>query len=167
MSNRGEGGLGIILTIVALAAIAAFMYWLNLQSQDIEAERVAAEEAAVEAARDLTAGDLIADPRAALGRRVVIEGIRVASGLGEGAVALALTDDMAYPVLFEPDPIQRLRAANITIYGGDSLFVSGEVYTFTDSIGATWVTAGAVREDMAGSIPSSPSFLLADSVFVY
>ena len=167
MSNKGEGGLGVILTIVALAAIGAFMYWLNLQSQGIEAERAAAEAAEVEAARDLAAGDLIADPQAALGRRVVIEGIRVASGLGEGAFSLALSDNVAYPVLLESDPIQRLRMANITIYGGDSIFVSGQVYTFTDSIGGTWVEAGAVQETMAGMIPASPTFLLADSVFVH
>lgn len=167
MSNRGEGGLGIVLGIVALASIAAFMYWLNLQAQGVEAERVAAEEAAVEASRDLAAGDLMADPRGALGRRVVIEGIRVATGLGEGAFSLALTDSLAYPVLLEADPIQRLRMANITIYGGDSVFVSGEVYTFTDSIGATWITAGAVSENMVEMIPASPTFLLADSVFVH
>jgi hypothetical protein len=167
MSNRGEGGLGVILGIVAIAAIAAFMYWLNLQSQGIAAARIAAEEAEVEAARDLNAGDLLNDPRGAVGRRVVIEGIRVASGLGEGALLLALTDSLAYPVLLEPDPIQRLRMANVTIYGGDSVFVSGAVYTFNDSIGATWVTAGAVREDMAGMIPTSPTFLLADSVSVH
>lgn len=167
MSNRGEGALGVILTIVALGAIGGFMYWLNLQSQGIEAERAEAEAAEVEAARDLAAGDLIADPRGAAGRRVVIEGIRVASGLGDGAFALALSDSLSYPVLMEPDPIQRLRIAEITIYGGDSVFVSGQVYTFTDSIGATWIEAGAVREEMGGNIPSSPTFLLADSVFVH
>jgi hypothetical protein len=167
MSNRGEGGLGVILGIVAIAAIAGFMYWLNLQSQGIAAERIAAEEAEVEAARDLNAGDLLNNPRGAVGRRVVIEGIRVASGLGEGALLLSLSDSLAYPVLMESDPIQRLRMADVTIYGGDSVFVSGEVYTFNDSIGATWVTAGAVREEMAGMIPTSPTFLLADSVFVH
>lgn len=167
MSNRGEGALGVILTIVALGAIGGFLYWLNLQSQGIEAERAEAEAAEMEAARDLAAGDLIANPQGAAGRRVVIQGIRVASGLGDGAFTLALSDSLAYPVLMESDPIQRLRIANITIYGGDSVFVSGQVYTFTDSIGTTWVEAGAVREEMGGNIPSSPTFLLADSVFVH
>ncbi|WP_419163635.1 hypothetical protein [Candidatus Palauibacter sp.] len=167
MSNRGEGGLGVILSIVALAAMGTFMYWLNLQSREIEMARVEAEEAALDAERDLNAGDLMADPRAALGRRVVIQGIRVATGLGQGAFALALSDSVAYPVLMESDPIQRLRMANITIYGGDSVFVSGQIFTYNDSIGVAWVTSGAVQEGMGERIPISPTFLLADSVLVH
>lgn len=167
MSNRGEGGLGAILSIVALAAIGAFMYWLNTQSRAIEAERVAAIEAQEEAERDFDAGDLLTNAAGAVNRRVVIEGIRVASGLGEGAFSIALSSDVAYPVLMEGDPIQRLRMSNITIYGGDSLYVSGQVYTFNDSIGNAWVEQGAVNEGMGESIPTSPTFLLADSVVVY
>ncbi|WP_420635342.1 hypothetical protein [Candidatus Palauibacter sp.] len=167
MSNRGEGGLGVILSIVALAAMGAFMYWLNLQSREIEMARVEAEAAALDEERDLNAGDLMADPRAALGRRVVIQGIRVATGLGQGAFALALSDSVAYPVLMESDPIQRLRMANITIYGGDSVFVSGQIFTYNDSIGVAWVTSGAVQEGMGERIPMSPTFLLADSVLVH
>ena len=167
MSNRGEGGLGAILSIVALAAIGAFMYWLNQQSRAIEAERVAAIQAQEEAERDLNAGDLLTDASGAINRRVVIEGIRVASGLGEGAFSIALSSTAAYPVLMESDPIQRLRMSNITIYGGDSIFVSGQIYTFNDSIGNAWVEQGAVNEGMGESIPSSPTFLLADSVIVY
>lgn len=167
MSNRGEGGLGVILSIVALAAIGGFMYWLNLQSRGIEEARAAAEAAEVEAARDLDASDLLANPQGAASRRVVIEGIRVASGLGQGSFALQLAENVAYPVLMEPDPIQRLRMSNTTIYGGDSVFVSGQIYTFNDSIASIWVESGAVQEGMGEMIPSSPTFLLADSVHVH
>ena len=167
MSNRGEGGLGAILSIVALVAIGAFMYWLNLQSQEIEAERAAALAAAEDAARDLGAADLLSDPAGSVGRRVMIDSIRVATGLGQGAFAVALSDSVAYPVLMESDPIQRLRMANVTIYGGDNIFVAGQVYTFNDSIAGVWVTQGAVQQGMRGQIPSSPTFLLADSVVVH
>ena len=167
MSNKGEGGLGVILSIVALAAIGGFMYWLNLQSRDIEEARAEAEAAAIEAARDLDASDLLADPQAAVNRRVVIEGIRVATGLGEGAFALDLAPGIAYPVLLAPDPIQILRMSEVTIYGGDSVAVSGQVYTFNDSIAGVWVESGAVQEGMGELIPSSPTFLLADSVHVH
>ena len=167
MSNKGEGGLGVILTIVALAAIGGFMYWLNLQSRNIEAERAEAVAAEAEAARDLDASDLLANPQGAVSRRVVIAGIRVAIGLGQGAFAIGLADDVDYPVLLEPDPIQILRMMETEIYGGDSVALSGRVYTFNDSLAAVWVESGAVREGMGDQIPASPSFLLADSVHVH
>lgn len=166
MSNRGEGGLGAILSIVALAAIAAFMFWLNQQSRRIDEERAAAAAEQVEAERDLNAGDLLADPRGAVGRFTIIDSIRVATGLGQGAFALALSDDVAYPVLMGSDAIQRLRMANITIYGGDVVYVEGQIYTFNDSIRGQWVAQGAVDAAMEASIPNSPTFLLADSVVV-
>ena len=166
MSNRGEVGLGAILSIVALGAIGSFMWWLNQQSQQIEEERAIFAATQVEAARDWNAGDLLSDPRGAVGHRVVIDSIRIAAGLGEGAFALSLSDGVNYPVLMESDPIQRLRMANITIYGGDNVYVSGQVYTFNDSISAVWVEQGAVNEGMGDQIPVTPTFLLADSVIV-
>ena len=167
MSNRGEGGLGVILSIVALAAIGGFMYWLSLQSRDIEEARAQAEAEAVELARDLDATDLLANPQGAVNRQVMIEGIRVATGLGEGAFALELAPGVAYPVLLQPDPIQILRMSEVTIYGGDSVLVRGQVFTFNDSIAGAWVESGAVQEGMGELIPSSPTFLLADSVHVH
>ncbi len=166
MSNRGEGSLGAILTLVALAAIGGFMYWLNLQSERIEGERAAAAAAEVELLRDLDAGDLLSDPAGAVGRRTVLDSVRVHAGLGQGAFAIALTETTAYPVLMESDPIQRMRMANITLYGGDIVYVSGQIFSFNDSIGSAWVTAGAVNEAMADQIPLSPTFLYADSVIV-
>jgi len=166
MSDKGEGGLRAILTIVALGAIGGLMWWLNQQSGQIEEERAAFAAAAVEAVRDWNAGDLLSDPRGAVGRRVVIDDIAIASGLGEGAFSLALSDAVTYPVLMESDPIQRLRMANVTIYGGDKVYVSGQIYSFNDSISAVWVDQGAVNEGMGDQIPVSPTFLLADSVIV-
>lgn len=167
MSNRGEGGLGAILSVVALVAIGAFMFWLNRQSNEIDAERAAAAAAAAEAERDVSAGDLLADPTGSIGRHAVMDSVRVQAGLGQAAFALALTDSIAFPVLMAGDAIQRLRAANITLYGGDIVYVEGRVYPLNDSIRGVWVTQGAVDEGMRESIPMSPSFLLADSVVVY
>jgi len=167
MSNRGEGAIGAILSVVALVAIGAFMYWLNLESQAIEAQRAEAAAAEVEADRDYNAGDLLADPGAAIGRIVTIDTIAVAAGLGAGALSIALSETVAYPVLLSPDAIQRLRMANITLYGGDRVYLDGRVYTLNDSIRAAWVSEGAVNEGMEGSIPGGPSFLLADSLIVH
>lgn len=167
MSNRGEGGLGAILSVVALVAIGAFMFWLNQQSNRIDVEREAAAEAAAEAERDLSAGDILADPVGVIGRHAAMDSMRVAAGLGQAAFSLALTDSIAFPVLMASDPLQRLRALNITLYGGDVVYVAGRIYPLNDSIRAEWVSQGAVNEGMGESIPTTPSFLLADSVVVY
>ena len=167
MSNRGEGGLGAILSVVALVSIGAFMWWLHQQSEQIEEQRAADAAAAIEQERDLGASDLLADPTAAVGRDVVIDSIPVAAGLGDGALTLRLSETTSFPVLLAPDAIQRLRIAKMTLYGGDVLFVRGTVYTLNDSIRNEWVARGAVKEGMAESIPASPSFLLADSIYVY
>ncbi len=167
MSNRGEGGLGAILSVVALVAIGAFMFWLNQQSNQVDAERAAQAAAGVEAERDLSAGDILADPTAVIGRHAVIDSIRVAAGLGQAVFSLALTDSVSFPVLMASDAIQRLRMANITLYGGDVVYVAGRIYPLNDSIRGEWVRQGAVNQGMGGSIPATPSFLLADSVVVH
>jgi hypothetical protein len=166
MSDSGKGGLRAILTIGALGAIGALMWWLNQESRQIEEDRAAFASSVVEAERDWNAGDILSDPRGAVGHRIVIDDITIAAGLGEAVFSVSLSDDVAYPVLLEADPIQRLRMANITIYGGDRVYVSGQIYTFNDSIGAVWVEQGAVNDGMGDQIPASPTFLLADSVLV-
>lgn len=167
MSNRGEGAIGAVLSVVALVAIGAFMYWLNLESQAIEEQRAANVAAELEAEREYNAGDLLADASAAVGRSVVIDTIPVAVGLGAGAFSIALSEAVAYPVLLSPDAIQRLRMANITLYGGDRVYLEGRVFTLNDSIRGAWLAEGAVNEGMEGSIPAGPTFLLADSVLVH
>jgi hypothetical protein len=167
MSNRGEGSIGAILSVVALVAIGAFMFWLNRETRVIEAERQARAAALLEGERDLNASDILADPGAAVGRRAVMDSVRVAGGLGQGAFALALTDQFAFPVQMSSDAIQRLRMRNITLFGGDMVYVEGQIYTLNDSIRGAWVTNGFVDAAMAANIPGTPSFLLADSVLVY
>ncbi len=162
-----RGVVGLIVTPAAVVAVAGFVYWLSTQSRQVREERAERFAAAVEAESDLDAADLAADPVAALGRRVVISGVAVATGLGDAAFALRLPNEAAYPVLMESMPIQRLRMSNTTIYGGDSVFVSGHVFTFNDSISNAWITQGAVNEGMGELIPQSPTFLLADSVVVH
>jgi len=167
MSNRGEGAIGAILSVVALLAIGGFMYWLNLQSKQVEAERAAELAAQVEAERDLNAGDLLNDPAGSVGRTAVMDSISVGASLGQGVFTLALSGSSQYPVLLGPDAIQRLRMANTTLYGGDVVFVAGRVYTLNDSIRGAWVAEGAVNSGMAANIPMSPTFLLADSIIVH
>lgn len=167
MSKRRGGGIGGLLSVVALVAIGAFMWWLSQESRQIDVQRAAAAAAELEAERDLNAGDLLARPGVAVGRSVIIDSIRVAMGLGRGVFAMSLSETTTFPVLLSPDAIQRLQIQNITLYGGDIVFLRGRVYTLNDSIRGEWVTQGAVDAAMAESIPLGPAFLLADTIHVY
>ena len=167
MSKRREGGIGGLLSVVALVAIGVFMWWLSQESRQIDVQRAEAAAAELEAERDLNAGDLLARPGVAVGRSVIIDSIRVAMSLGQGVLAISLSETTAFPVLLSSDAIQRLRMVGITLYGGDVVFLRGRVYTLTDSIRGEWVTQGAVDAAMQESIPSGPAFLLADSIHVY
>ncbi len=168
MSNRGEGALGAILSVVALVAIGAFMFWLNAESKQVEAERAAALAAQEAAMRDVTAADILESPAGVVGRHAVLDSVPVGLGLGQGVFTLSLGDSLFYPVLMSPDAIQRLRMADVTaLYGGDLVYVEGQIYTLNDSIRGAWVTEGAVNETQAADIPTTPTFLRADSVVVY
>lgn len=161
MTSNGEGGIGTLLSFVALVAIGVFLVWLYRESSQIETAVEPVEEVV------LAAGDILADPAAAIGSRASLDSIPVATGLGQGAFALSLSESTPYPVLMSPDVIQRLRAVGIRVFGGDTIFVSGHVYTMNDSIASEWIKQGAVDQEMGGSLPATVSFLLADSVVVY
>jgi len=163
MTSKGEGGIGTLLSIVALVAIGVFLFWLYRESGQIESTTT---DAAIDQPA-LTAGDILANPAAAVGRRASLDSVPVATGLGQGAFALSLSESMSYPVLMSSDAIQRLRATGVSVFGGDVVFVQGQVYTLNDSIASAWIQEGAVDQAMAGSLPATVSFLLADSVVVY
>jgi hypothetical protein len=163
MTSKGEGGIGTLLSIVALVAIGVFLFWLYQESGQIEST---ADDQAIEQVA-LDAGDILANPAAAVGRRASIDSISVATGLGQGAFALNLSETFAYPVLMSADAIQRLRGTGVSVFGGDMVYVEGQVYTLNDSIASAWIQEGAVDQAMAGSLPATVSFLLADSVVVY
>ncbi|MCE2422921.1 MAG: hypothetical protein J4G03_06390 [Gemmatimonadetes bacterium] len=166
MSNRGESHLGTMLGVVAVVALAGFMYWMYGRTKNIEADRAAEAAAAIEAERVLEVGDLLADPLGSVGREVQIDSIAIGTRLGEGAFTIALTPEVGYPVAMAPDPIQLLRMTETNLYGGDQVYVRGRVYVFTDSIARNWVEEGIIDEAMLEMVPSSVSFLFADSVTV-
>lgn len=162
MRSKGEGGIGILLSIVALVAIGLFLFWLYRESSQLETTSVEPVEEVA-----LTAGDILADPSAAIGRQASLDSIPVAIYLGQAAFALSLSESVSYPVLMSSDAIQRIRASGVSVFGGDVVYVRGQIYTMNDSIASEWIRQGAVDQAMAGSLPATVSFLLADSVVVY
>ncbi len=164
MQRKGAAGLTTVLGVAAVVLTAGFLFWLYQRSSTLEegVQPVMEDTAAVEEGPPaLTLEELTADPAAAIGRRAALEGAEVAGSLGRGAFVVQM-GETGYPVLLSGDLIQR----DLQLYGGDVVSVWGRVYTLNDSIQGAWVEAGAVNEGQRAAIPSSASFLLADSLVI-
>jgi len=149
-------------TAIAALAVAGFLVWIYTAS------RARAPEVSPQLASDSTEAivhrmsgpDLDRDLRRVVGIDAWVDSVPVAEQLGRAAFALQLEGAVTYPVLLSSDLIQR----GTQVYGGDRVSVFGHFFTFNDSIRAEWVKKAAVFEEAASHIPSSPSFLLADSL---
>jgi hypothetical protein len=165
MTQKGSTGLSTVLIIIAVAMVGGFLLWLYRTSQSLEDE-VAPVMVEGEDSLDLLA--LSQDPATSVGKVASIGEVAVLQSLGRGVFLIQLAsleaegEGNAFPVLLSPDLI----AGNTQLYGGDVVSLYGRVYSLNDSIRGQWVSAGAVNEAAAGSIPGIASFLLADSLEV-
>ena len=166
MTQRGSTGLSTVLIIIAVAMVGGFLLWLYRTSQSLEEEVAPVMVEEGEGSLDLLA--LSQDPATSVGKVADIGEVAVLQSLGRGVFLVQLAsveaegEGSAYPVLMSPDLI----AGNTQVYGGDVVSLHGRVYSLNDSIRSQWVSAGAVNEAAAGSIPGIVSFLLADSLEV-
>lgn len=164
MMQKGSTGLSTVLIIIAVAMVGGFLLWLYRTSQSLEDE--VAPVMVEEESLDLLA--LSQGPATSVGKVADIGEVAVLQSLGRGVFLVQLAsveaegEGSAYPVLLSPDLI----AGNTQVYGGDVVSLHGRVYSLNDSIRGQWVSAGAVNEAAAGSIPGIMSFLLADSLEV-
>lgn len=163
MPGTDSRGSTALLYVVAVALIGGFMYWLYLRSQQVETTVQPQTQEDTAQVESLSLDDLRRDAEGAAGSRAVLDSVPVATGLGRGVFAIQLDSARAYPVLMNPELIQR----GEQLYGGDVVTLAGRVYVYTDSIGQEWVDRGAVSGSAAENIPSSPSFLLADSLVLH
>lgn len=161
MSRFDVRGNATLLTVLAVALIGGFMYWLYWRAQNLETTFQATQQVDTAAEQVLGSLDsLAAGPGDLSGRRVLFDSAAVGTGLGRGVFTLRLNDTTSYPVLMNPSLIQQ----GTELYGGDEILVGGRIYTLNDSIQQSWVESGAVDSAMANEIPSSPTFLLADTL---
>ena len=166
MTQRGSTGLSTVLIIIAVAMVGGFLLWLYRTSQSLEEEVAPVMVEEGEGSLDLLA--LSQDPATSVGKVADIGEVVVLQSLGRGVFLVQLSsveaegEGSAYPVLLSPDLI----AGNTQVYGGDVVSLHGRVYSLNDSIRGQWVSAGAVNEAAAESIPGIVSFLLADSLEV-
>lgn len=163
MWRADSRGNTTLLTVVAVVLVGGFMYYLYHRSQNLETTlKPTAADTASEAAALRSVDSLAGNLAGAVGERALFDSIRVAQGLGRGALSLRLNDTTTYPVLLNASLIQQ----GTQVYGGDQVTIGGRIYTFNDSIRQEWTNTGAVDSSMVENVPLAPSFLLADTLSV-
>ena len=159
--SSGFRGTSSLLMVVAVAAMAGFLYWVYQQAQSVDSSLQATmQDTASTTNGPLTASSLAADPAGAVGRSAALDSVEVGQALGRGVFTVSLNDTVTYPILMDAQLLQR----GATVYGGDVVTVEGRFYTLNDSIVQEWVSRGAVDSVSRGDIPAVASFMLADSL---
>ena len=159
--SSGFRGTSSLLMVVAVAAMAGFLYWVYQEAQAVESSlQPTMEDTASATPTDVTTASLAADPAGAVGRSTVLDSVEVDRTLGRGVFTVFLNDSVFYPILMDAQLLQR----GATVYGGDRVTVEGRFYTLNDSIVQEWVNRGAVDSTSRGDIPAVASFMLADSL---
>lgn len=159
--SSGFRGTSTLLMVVAVAAMAGFLWWVYQQAQSVESSLTPTmrDSASVEET-GVTPATLATDPASAIGRSAVFDSVEVDASLGRGVFTVALNDSVAFPVLLNPQMLQQ----GATVYGGDRVTVGGRFYTLNDSIRGAWVERGAVDSASAGDLPATAAFMLLDSL---
>lgn len=159
--TSGFRGTSTLLMVVAVAAMAGFLWWVYQQAQSVESSLTPAmqDSAAVEET-GVTPATLASDPASAIGQSAVFDSVAVDASLGRGVFTVSLNDSVAVPVLLNPE----LLGQGATVYGGDRVTVGGRFYTLNDSIRDAWIDRGAVDSASAGDLPAAAAFLLVDSL---
>lgn len=162
--SSGFRGTSSLLMVVAIAAMAGFLWWVYQQAQSVESSVAPAmEDTASVEQTGVTPATLASNAGAAIGMSATFDSMEVTSSMGRALFTVALNDSMDLPVLMDPNLLQR----GATVYGGDRVTVGGRFYTLNDSIQDTWLERGAVDSAQADEIPSMAAFMLADSLDIY
>ena len=154
-------GTSTILMVVAVLAVVGFMWWLDRKAGSLDTQVAPVLEAVEESGPvDLNIAALAADPAAAVGETGYLRSVSVTQRLGRASFAVQLDSAVAFPVLLSSDLIQM----DTQVYAGDMVTLYGHVFTLNDSIRSVWVDQDAVDQENASAIPTSPSFIMADSL---
>jgi hypothetical protein len=149
-SRSGAANLGMPLMIVAFLVMIGFLFWLNLQARDYEAEQQAAIQermAADSAENDLGALTISAtaiqmDASPYEGQVVKLEGLPVASGLGQQGFWLEMPNKNPFLVSMT----EAVKAEGVAVSPGQNATVVGTVLPMSDSVLNAWSTAGSIGE---------------------
>ncbi|MEE9207080.1 MAG: hypothetical protein V3U67_01705 [Gemmatimonadota bacterium] len=144
--------------VISVVAIAAFVFWLRLEIQALEANVAPQMEEGEEPV--LVLDDLRGNLGGAVGAQAEIGVVTVGQSLGRGVFTMQIDEATAFPALLSRD----LMARDTQVYGQDRITAWGHIYTLNDSIRSEWVRLEAVTSDNADAIPATPSFMLVDSL---
>lgn len=159
--SSGFRGTSSLLMVVAVAAMAGFLYWVYQEAQTVESSlQPQMQDTASATSDEVTPASLAEDPAGAVGRSAALDSLEVFGSLGRGVFTVSLNDTVTYPILMDGQLIQR----GATVYEGDRVTVEGQFYTLNDSIVDEWVGRGAVDAESREDVPATASFMLADSL---
>ena len=158
--TSGFRGTSTFLMVVAVAAMAGFLWWVYQQAQSLDSSLTPTTADSAQMETGVTPATLAADPSSAIGQDAVFDSVEVDASLGRAVFTVALNDSVAFPVLLNPQMLQQ----GATVYGGDRVTVGGRFYTLNDSIRGAWIDRGAVDSAQAESVPATAAFMLLDSL---
>jgi hypothetical protein len=148
---------------VATVLVVVFMYWLYVESSQIESTTVAADT--TEAGLPTVSDSVFAQaPERFSGRRILLTAVPVAEPLGRASFTLELPARTGYPAILERSLIEQ----EIRVVGGDNVDIAGSVYALNDSIINVWGQRGVFSRENREKLGGQETFFLVDSLdFVF
>lgn len=144
--RRGGAVPGWVPVVIALALIAAFMFWLSataeptgggdMVAQTTEVDSLAQQAAQVPAVDPMAFAD---NPRQYVGTEVRLQNVPVDSRLGLNSLWLKLPNQGLYLVR---GTVTNTADINVT----QRITVAGEVLPMTDSVVTAWIEEGSITE---------------------
>lgn len=154
----------MLLTVVAIAAVGGFLFWLHQRSESLEQDvQPVMEDTAAAGGEAVTLEQLRQDLEGSAGNPGDLDSVEVATRLSRALFTVRVDSARAFPVFLNTDVLQ----GNPQVYGGDRVSVVGRIYTLNDSIRQSWVARGVVDSAAVENLPRVPAFLLADSLEVH
>lgn len=154
LRSRKGSTTAMLLMVVAFASVGGFMYWLNKQAAATEVV-VVDETPESTAATGMAFAEFASDPAAYMEGEVQVQGVEVASLMGEHQFWTQLNPNTPFLVRLNPDVV----SGGLTFAYGDVLSVKGQVRTMNDSTLTSWVDAGTMTEDQRFEAEFAESFL--------
>lgn len=152
-SRRGAANLAPILMILAFAAMAGLLFWLNQESAEFEDVPVPQEDttavadtAGTGSAQTVSAMELRTGTASYMGQMVRVSGVPVAMSVGDEIFMIDLGEgdtQALFPVHLDSVLTARGEAAPPS---GATVTVAGTVQAVNDSIVTAWLEAGAITE---------------------
>jgi hypothetical protein len=130
--------------------MVGFLYWLNIQAREHEAERQAAiqEQLAADSAENdmgaitISASAIQMDASPYEGQIVKLNNVPVASGLGQQGFWLEMPNKNPFLVSMS----EAVKAEGVAVNPGEKATVVGTVRAMSDSVLNAWSTAGSIGE---------------------